>query len=667
MTSDSPVTPAAPLSATDPSALLGAFVRRQFFNDSVTGSAVVNQFANGQVTGHITVTDPSGDAVSFTSLPTTSLRGGTVAVDASTGNFTYTPTADLLQYGGLDKFTVTASDDPNGTTFYGPVDMLTHIPVVGAVIGAVAQATGLLPAHTSQVPVTVTVFVPSATATGWPVRPVTDLGGLKVNDLEFMPAEQLQAWHEYLDGVGLRATGSAAHEGYIDTLVGMLGDAGIQDVQTQSFPVTRWTTNSWTLNLVNGDTVTPVNAPAYMPYSGVTSADGVTAPLFYLSSTKEINPADVVGKIVVFDVPLTELPEPAFLLLQYPGKVYDPANSILTGGTYKRPYLNGLVPVIDQLQAAGALGAVGVLDYPQDAVTGSYFPYDGVLRDIPGVFVDRQVGAELKAQAQQGVSANIALPATVAEVSSRNIIATIPGKNYGAAADEVVIIQSHTDGTNGLEDNGPYMITAMAQYLNRLPQDQRDATFVVLLSSGHFVGGEGLQAFAADPQNAELIARTKAAMTIEHVGALEYTEVDGTMQPTGNAEPGVWWSRNYGGLVQGAFNQLVDGGLNPGGVLHGLGDALGAIKGHVPTGVADDALWPGDGQYLQAAGIPDINYITGPTYLLNWGITTVDKVDFSVIRQAAIAATDQALYYGRTPKDQLLAPTGLFGLGYFGL
>ena len=47
------------------------------------------------------------------------------------------------------------------------------------------------------------------------------------------------------------------------------------------------------------------------------------------------------------------------------------------------------------------------------------------------------------------------------------------------------------------------------------------------------------------------------------------------------------------------------------------------------NGTADDPVWPGEGQYLYGIGrIPDANYITGPTYLLNWGIDTTDKVDF---------------------------------------
>lgn len=68
----------------------------------------------------------------------------------------------------------------------------------------------------------------------------------------------------------------------------------------------------------------------------------------------------------------------------------------------------------------------------------------------------------------------------------------------------------------------------------------------------------------------------------------------------------------------------------------------------------NDAAWPGDGQYLFAVGgISDAKYITGPTYLLNWGITTTDKLDFKRVRAEAIAFTEEILRLARTPADQL--------------
>ncbi len=51
--------------------------------------------------------------------------------------------------------------------------------------------------------------------------------------------------------------------------------------------------------------------------------------------------------------------------------------------------------------------------------------------------------------------------------------------------------------------------------------------------------------------------------------------------------------------------------------------------------------------------MPDANFIAGPTYLLNWGITTTDKVDARRVRTQAMAFTEMILRLGRTPGTQL--------------
>jgi hypothetical protein len=45
------------------------------------------------------------------------------------------------------------------------------------------------------------------------------------------------------------------------------------------------------------------------------------------------------------------------------------------------------------------------------------------------------------------------------------------------------------------------------------------------------------------------------------------------------------------------------------------------------------------------------------TYLLNWGIKTVDKVDYRRVRAEAIAFTEMILRLGRAPADQLATYT----------
>ena len=51
--------------------------------------------------------------------------------------------------------------------------------------------------------------------------------------------------------------------------------------------------------------------------------------------------------------------------------------------------------------------------------------------------------------------------------------------------------------------------------------------------------------------------------------------------------------------------------------------------------------------------IPTANYITGPSYLLNWGIPMTDKVDVARMRREAISFTQMLLDVSRVPRVHL--------------
>ncbi len=487
--------------------------------------------------------------------------------------------------------------------------------------------------------------VPGASAKGL----LSAADAIKVRESQFLSLGQFRQLHKDADRVGppgqrgLRATGTPEEAGYVDGLFEQLRKIGVADLHFEPVPMQRWTTTQWSLDVTSGPSAGPVKTASYMPYSGQTPAGGVSGPLAFVPVGSTPAPGSLAGKIAVFDVPAAVVPAGFLLALAYPGRVYDPRGELNPTLPYKRPFLSigGLITILDGLQAAGAAGAVGVLDYPFDGAYGSYFPYDGILRSVPGLFVDRATGAALKSQAQAGAQARLKLPAEIETVSSRNLIGFIPGQS-----DELVAIHCHTDGSNAIEDNGPGAIVAIADYLARLPREALPGTFMILLTTGHFAGGNGSRAFIAQHQN-DLVKRTKAALTIEHLGTREWDEVQpGRMGPTGLFEPGAIFAPGSEALVDASFDALVRGDSSPGTVLRPLNPNA--------SGVANDPAWPGEGQYLYAVGkISDANYITGPTYLLNWGITTADKLDFNRVRAEAIAFAEEILRLGRTPRAEL--------------
>jgi bacillolysin len=108
---DEPVAPAEPLTLW----VMLAWVRRQFeqtlFNESPRigfGPVTTSQTETGVVTGAITTTDAEQDPLEMRVI--TGPANGTVTVDPTTGDFTYTPNDGLAASGGIDTFTVAVTE-----------------------------------------------------------------------------------------------------------------------------------------------------------------------------------------------------------------------------------------------------------------------------------------------------------------------------------------------------------------------------------------------------------------------------------------------------------------------------------------------------------------------------------------------------------------------------
>ncbi len=90
----------------------------------------------------------------------------------------------------------------------------------------------------------------------------------------------------------------------------------------------------------------------------------------------------------------------------------------------------------------------------------------------------------------------------------------------------------------------------------------------------------------------------------------------------------------------------------------GMRSAIVGGTGTVGAEAPNDPAFPGEGQYLFAdGGMPVAKYITGPTYLLNWGITTTDKVNFNRVRAEAMSFTEMIPRMGRSSRKGLTTYT----------
>jgi hypothetical protein len=473
----------------------------------------------------------------------------------------------------------------------------------------------------------------------WPTKRLGSEAAITVDASQFLPEAQLRQWHEELDALGMRSTGSPVHEHYIDLMIDRLKAVGVSQVHSQPVPLEKWTAEQWSLER-GGSSGEGVATASYIPYSGQTPPEGVSGPLAYIGAGVTPPPDSLSGKIALFEVPSSGVTYGTMEEISY-GK-YDPQGLLVPTQEYSRPWggVTDLITLLDSLPATGAIGCIAIIDLPAAGAHGSYYPYDGNIRNVPGVFVDASVGSRLKALATSSATVRLTLTATVESFVSRNVIGLIPG-----ASDELVILNSHTDGPNAVEDNGPNTIVAISQYLCRLPIESRPRSFMVSYTTGHFHGGIGQITFAEDHSDSTL-TRAVCALTLEHLGAREWNEdADGHMALTGHPELGVIFVPENKALVEASLAALQRAGAGPAFVLRPYVSAPGSPNGYG---------WPGEGTQLWSDGhVMTMNYITGPTYLLNWGIPTLRKCDIARMRREAISFAQMALDLSRVPRASL--------------
>lgn len=480
-------------------------------------------------------------------------------------------------------------------------------------------------------------------------------------------------------GGGFRIDGNAAELGYIHHLARQLKALGTSDVTEEPYTFTTWSPSRYTLDVLNGPSPGPVEVAYFIPDSGVTGAAGLTAPLTYFPSAnvdfsgaalaalsrrdpgnvslaiqtalqgatgggvpleQAIAASDLRGKIVVYDAPDFSLPVGLFELLSV--YVNNSGHSFGPLTPYQRPYINELLTIgfVNELfKLSGAAGVIAVLNYPAVAADNSYVPFGtSATPSIPGLYVDSTQGAALKQQiaaAQaDSLQARLTLEVSQRPATSYNVSAMIPG-----ACSNQILVSSHTDGPNSIEDNGPAAILSIADYFLRAPASQRLRGLRIVLTGGHFESSVGINAYIARHQT-DLDSQVLTAIEIEHLGAREWLQLSpGVMGLDGLAEPMVLYSDS--GTVQEDENVTFARNFDRSLVT-------------IPLPFGEGLAWS------QTAGLPEIQEITGPVYLLNGPLRQVSTefTDYDLERQEIDAFVQMILNLNTQPASILKPPQG---------
>ncbi len=480
-------------------------------------------------------------------------------------------------------------------------------------------------------------------------------------------------WQEQLVGFGTRYTGSSGHAAYVDWLAGQLSAVPGLTMRTDRLTFSRWLAREFSLTVSVPASVGrsgPVPLTYYYPYSGQTPPGGVTGRLVDLGLYPAGNPV-VSGLTEAFwaqargAIALVRAAPPVFPLdlAQTVTGGYVPGQiSALAAIDYAayaaaqmNPVFQGIfepVPLLDAKNAGVRGVVVAWTGLPEEEVVHQYNPFttsypaaSGLPAPgdpgCPAVWVGDATGAELAGLAADGqATATLVL---TADITTGAATETVWGRLEGSGdTGEHIIINTHTDGPNAVEENGGLGLIALARHLAALPSRNRDMYFALV--TGHFqlpqfsrtivnlahpeAGQGAVSTWMLD--HPDILRAAVLGVTVEHLGATMWTNnlETGQYVPAGGSE----WGATY--TMQRDVLRLINAEKDA---------YLAAVRAvnasgwpDYPVATVRPGVFPayvGEGSSLYAAGLGTVSLCPSPTYLLQAGdaqqpqLLDLDKLD----------------------------------------
>ena len=484
---------------------------------------------------------------------------------------------------------------------------------------------------------------------------------------------EVWGWQEQLVRFGTRYTGSPGHAAYVDWLTSQLSAVPGFTVRTDRLTFNRWLARDYALRVRVPSSVGvsgPVPVTYYYPYSGHTPPGGVTAKLVDLGTYVPVAPGSSgSGYTAAFWAPakgaiaLVRTAPPVFSLDagQTATGGYEPGKTSVRAAVDYTAYAAALahpawqgifepVPLLDA-RNAGVLGVVCVwTGLPDEEVFHQYNPFitpypaaSGLPTPgdpgCPAVWVGDVTGVGLSRLAASGqASATLVLTADITVGAATD---TVWGWIKGSGTTgENIIINTHTDGPNAVEENGGLGLIALVRHLAGLRSRNRDMYFALV--TGHFQLPQFTRTIP-DPKNAEvgndatsvwmlehpgIYQAAALGVTVEHLGATMWDNVAGQYVATGGFD----WSTTYTMRRNplNIANAEQDAYLSAVAAVNASGwpdYPVAAVRpGPIP-------LYLGEGAPLYAAGLGTVSLCPLPTYLLQAGdaqhpaLLDLDKLD----------------------------------------
>jgi hypothetical protein len=458
-------------------------------------------------------------------------------------------------------------------------------------------------------------------------------------------AAKLREQNSLLAALGVRPTGSAAQNRYIAWILRQMKTVPGAQVSEQRLHINRWHAGSMALQLSSGGASSTIPIAAPVPYAQPTSSAGVSGPLVEIPDEEAITAANAAGRIVLRPAPAGSVPNYDFFLPAVSWLVYDPNNTIDPTQSFLGDFINYNARVADlrNAAAAGAKALLFVKDLPSRQLTNHYEPYEGTPWKVPAVYLGADEGKRISDAIAAGgaPSAKLVLHAGFREVETPTVLATIPGQSA-----QRIVIDSHTDGTNAVEDNGPIAMVAMARYAAMLPAGCRPRTLEFVFPTAHFYqrvadpgkryGGAGVIAEQLDSEYDE--GKVSSVLTIEHLGAIDYEQMPRTDGGPGSelAANGLRAIQFIGitpspALVAATTEAVRNYGMERTILLQGADAPASTVPSHCNFG--------GEGTPYNVHLLPTIGVISAPQSLYDPSFG-LEGIDFNVMHDELLGFTE---------------------------
>ncbi|WOO37821.1 PA domain-containing protein [Anaerocolumna sp. AGMB13020] len=435
-----------------------------------------------------------------------------------------------------------------------------------------------------------------------------------------------------MNSFGSRVTGSEGQQEFIDWLKKELTNMGLE-IHSDKYTFNSWEEEKSSL-YINGE---EIHISSAFPYSGETDEKGVTGELVYTTAGKY---EKAKGKIAVIEIDNTKkiplglvMNERITALLQNKLTASD-GDLVLTTALQE--------PKLEEAKEKGALAVIlvwkGVSD---EKAEDQYLSFITDYAGIPAVWVNASEGRKVLAAAKLNKTATVILEANKQpKAETESFYVSIPGKN----TKEALIINSHTDGVNVVEENGAVGMLSMIRYLQKV---QPERTIVFAFITGHFrlpvfqgtsqATSTWMQAHPELWDGKEGHLKAVAGITVEHLGSMEWKEnKDGIYEKTGNLQTEYTYTGNE--MMSAVWIKSVEERKTQRTVL---------LRGH-------NRFEFGESQPLFEAGIPVIGFIPMPDYLMvNSDNREMDKFDTALMREQIISLLKAAVIIDQMTAEQL--------------